>query len=158
MLMKPLLTALALTTALTAPELAAATPVTLTTTLNSYGGPGAYLAFYVTDKSGAYAGTVWMAGSRSKYYEHLTGWARASGGDTAGIAGITGASVGSGQSLTITLDLVDTVFDAGYTLHIDAAAENMRTVTNDVAVELTSAGLGQPVAGRGYISSFTYSK
>ena len=81
--MKSLLATLALTTALTLPGLAMARPVTLTTTLNNYGGDGAYLALYVTDASGAYVGSLWMAGGKSKYYEHLTDWYRATGGDTA---------------------------------------------------------------------------
>ena len=42
--MKSLLAMLALTTALTVPGLATARPVTLTTTMNAYGGDGAYLA------------------------------------------------------------------------------------------------------------------
>lgn len=61
MRMKTLLAGLALTTALTVPELAMARPVTLTTTLKNYGGNGAYLALYVTDASGAYKGTLWVA-------------------------------------------------------------------------------------------------
>lgn len=105
--MKPLFAALALSTALTVPELAAARPVTLTTTLNAYGGNGAYLAIYVTDGAGAYKGTLWFAGGKSKYYSHLSGWERASGGRLAEISGITGASVGAGRTLKVTLDLAD---------------------------------------------------
>lgn len=52
--MKPLLSALALTTALTIPALALAKPLTLTTALNNYGGDGAYLTLYVTDAAGVY--------------------------------------------------------------------------------------------------------
>ena len=126
------------------------------TTLKDYGGNSAYLAIYVTDKTGAYAGSLWMAGSRSRYFEHLADWYQATGGDTAQINGITGASVGSGRTLEVTLDLQDALFDAGYTLHIDAAAENMRDSPNDVVVPLTSAGAGKAVKGRRYISSFTY--
>ena len=51
--MRSLLAALTLTTALTLPGLAAARPVTLSTTLGNYGGDGAYLALYVTDATGA---------------------------------------------------------------------------------------------------------
>ncbi len=154
--MKSLLATLALTTALTLPSLALARPVTLTTTLTNYGGDGAYLALYVTDPSGAYAGSLWMAGGKSKYYEHLTDWYRATAGDPAQINGITGASVGAGRSLEITLDLADALFDAGYTLHIDAAVEEMRDSPNEIAVPLTAAGAGQPVKGRRYIASFRY--
>jgi hypothetical protein len=155
--MKPLMTALAMTTALTAPGLAAAKPVTFTTNMSNYGGLPAYLAFYVTDSNGGFVGTMWLAGSRSRYFEHLTGWMRASGGDMSKVNGLTGASVGSGQKLTITFDLQDAFFDAGYTLHIDSASEQMRAVPNDIVVPLTAAGAGQAVQGKGFIADFTYS-
>ncbi len=154
--MKSLLATLALTTALTLPGIAMARPVTLSTQLNNYGGDGAYLALYVTDPSGAYAGTLWMAGGKSKYYDSLSDWYRATGGDPAQINGITGASVGAGRTLEITLDLADALFDAGYTLHIDAAVEEMRNSPNEVAVPLTTAGAGTAVKGRRYVASFTY--
>jgi len=154
--MKPLFAALALTTALITPGLALARPVTLTTNLSDYGGRGAYLAIYVTDPSGAYAGSLWMAGGKSKYYRHLSEWSRFTGGDVAQVDGITGASVGAGRSLELTMDLADALFDAGYTLHIDAAVEDMRDSPDEVAVPLTTAGAGQPVQGRRYVADFTY--
>jgi hypothetical protein len=151
--MKSLLATLALTTALTLPGLAMARPVTLTTTLNSYGGDGAYLALYVTDASGAYVGSLWMAGAKSKYYEHLSDWyAVPPGGDPAQVNGITGASVGAGRTLEITLDLADALFDAGYTLHIDAAVEDMRDSPNEVAVPLTTCGRGHAGSAGGATS------
>jgi hypothetical protein len=155
--MKSLLTALTLTTALTLPGMAAAKPVTFTTQLVNYGGNGAYLAFYVTDTSGKYVGSLWMAGTRSRYYRHLSEWYRDTGGDPGQVNGITGASVGSGRQLKVTLDLSDALFDAGYVLHIDAAAENFRESPSDLVVPLTTAGAGTPVRGRGYVASFTYS-
>lgn len=154
--MKALLSALAMTTALTFPAIAMAKPVTLTTRLTNYGGDGAYLALYVTDPTGAYAGSLWMAGGKSKYYKHMTDWFRATDGDTAQVNGITGASVGAGRTLEITLDLADALFDAGYTLHIDAAVENMRDSPNEIAVPLTAAGAGTAVSGRRYVADFTY--
>ncbi|EKE69083.1 DUF2271 domain-containing protein [Celeribacter baekdonensis] len=154
--MKSVLATLALTTALTLPGLAMARPVTLTTQLKNYGGDGAYLAVYVTDPQGAYAGSLWMAGRKSKYYKHLTDWYRFTGGDTAQINGITGASVGAGRSLKISLDLADALFDAGYTLHIDAAVEDRRDSPNEISVPLTSEGAGTAVTGRSYIANFTY--
>lgn len=97
-----------------------------------------------------------MAGGKSKYYEHVSGWYAATGGDAAQINGITGVSVATGRTLEITLDLADALFDAGYTLHIDAAVEDMRDSPNEIAVPLTAAGAGKPVPGRRYIASFTY--
>ena len=154
--MKSLIAALALSTALIAPGVAMARPVTLSVTMAQYGGPGAYLAVYVTDASGAYARTLCMAGGKSKYYKHLSDWTKFTGGDLAQVDGITGASVGSGRKLELTMDLADALFDAGYTVHIDAAAEDMRDSPNEVAVPLTVAGAGTPVAGRRYIADFTY--
>lgn len=152
--MKPLAAILALSTALTLPAMALARPVTLTTTLNDYGGDGAYLAFYVTDPQGAYAGSLWMAGGKSKYYDSLSGWYRATGGDTRQVDGITGASVGAGRTLEITLDLADALFDAGYALHVDAAVEDMRDSPNEVALPLTAAGAS--ALGSRYIASVSY--
>lgn len=154
--MKPLLVALGASTAMTLPALAMATPVTFTTTLSNYGGDGAYLAYYVTDAQGQYVGSLWMAGGKSKYYQHLAGWYRATGGNVAEVNGITGASVGAGRTLEITLDLADALFDAGYTLHIDSSVEKMSDAPNEIAVPLTRAGAGQAVAGSRYIASFSY--
>ena len=154
--MKTLVSVLALSTALALPGLASARPVTLTTTLKNYGGDGAYLAVYLTDPSGAYVRTLWVAGKKSKYYKHLSNWHRATGGSPSQINGLTGASVGEGRSLKVTADLADALFDAGYKLNIDAAAEDMRDSPRDISVPLTKAGAGKPVVGRSYVAGFTY--
>ena len=70
--------------------------------------------------------------------------------------GITGAGVGSGRNLEMKLDQADAIFDAGDTLHFDAAAEDMRDSPNEVAVPLTAAGAGTPVQGRCYSADFTF--
>lgn len=154
--MKTFGSVLALSTALALPGLASARPVTLTTTLKNYGGDGAYLAVYLTDPSGAYVRTLWVAGKKSKYYKHLSDWHRATGGSPSQINGLTGASVGEGRSLKVTADLADALFDAGYKLNIDAAAEDMRDSPRDISVPLTKAGAGKPVVGRSYVAGFTY--
>ncbi|MCO6187050.1 DUF2271 domain-containing protein [Rhizobium sp. L1K21] len=156
--MKSFMAVLAVTTALTIPSLASAAQVTLTTKMRSYGGNGAYLAYYVTNAQGRYVGSLWMAGGKTRYYEHLSGWYRATGGNTAEINGITGASVGSGRTLKVTLDLADTLFDAGYQLHIDAAVEDMRDSPNEIVVPLTSAGAGKAVSGSRYIANFSFAR
>lgn len=158
--MKSLIAALAVSTALAAPTAAAPTlaaerPVMLTVNMADYGGPGTYPAMYVSHALGTYAGSLWMAGGKSKYCKHLSDWVRFTGGDVAQVDGIAGASVGEGRSLSLTMDLADALFDAGYTLHIDAAAEDMRGSPNEVAVPLTGEGAGKPVAGRRYVAAFT---
>jgi len=154
--MKSLLAMLALSTALTAPGLALARPVTLTTAMHAYGGNGAYLAVFVTDAQGVCQGSLWMADGRSQYDQHPSDWYQATAGNHAEINAITGARVGQGRALTITLDLADALFDAGYVLHIDAAVEDMRNSPNEIVVPLTTAGAGQATPGRRCIFAFFY--
>jgi hypothetical protein len=152
-MMKTELSLIALAAALALPGLAEARPITVTTELDNYGGRGAYLAVYVTNAAGAYQGTLYVAGRKSQYFRHLSDWARA-GGNAAD--GATGASVGSGRTLTISVDLADALFDAGYEIHVDVAVEDMRDGPSDAVVPLTTAGAGQPVAGRSYVQSLRY--
>ncbi|WP_295532996.1 DUF2271 domain-containing protein [uncultured Thioclava sp.] len=153
--MKTLMTTLALTTALTVPGLASARPVTFSTQMTNYYGNNAYFAMYVTNANGAYVGSLWMAGGNARYYRHLSGWYQATGGDAAQVSGITGASVGSGRSVKVTLDLQDALFDAGYVLHVDAAVENMPESPKEIVVPLSKANLGKAIGGRRYIKSLT---
>lgn len=136
---------------------ASAREIVLTTELQSYGGDGAYLAIYLTNTEGQYQNTLWIAGQKSKYYKHLSGWARGSRLRSSEYDGLSGASVTSGRTLTVTLDLADTYIDSGFQLRVDSAVEDMRDNRNDVVVPLTSAGAGKPVTGRGYVKTFTYS-
>jgi len=153
---KPLLTTLAAACVLAVPALAHSRQVTLTTQLKSYGGDGAYLAIYLTDAKGAYAGPLWVAGGKAKYYKHLSDWNRLSARDIKRLAGVTGASVGAGRKLTVTADLADALIDAGYEIRIDAAVEDQRDSPSEVRVPLTRANASQPQAGKQYIQSLTY--
>ncbi|MAY42046.1 MULTISPECIES: DUF2271 domain-containing protein [unclassified Neptuniibacter] len=136
---------------------ASAREVNLTTEMKNYGGDGAYLAIYLTDEKGIYQETVWVAGQKSKYYKHLSGWVRGTRKRESEYDGLTGASVTSGKTLTVTLDLADSYIDSGFQLRIDSAVEDMRDHRNDIVVPFTSEGVGQPISGRGYVKTFTYS-
>ena len=149
---KPLLTVLAAACALAVPALAHSRQVTLTTQLKNYGGDGAYLA----DANGAYAGTLWVAGGKAKYYKHLPDWNRLSAADSKRLQGVTGASVGAGRTLKVTADLADALIDAGYEIRIDAAVEDMRDSPSEIRVPLTTTNAGKPQAGKQYIQSLTF--
>jgi len=56
----------------------------------------------------------------------------------------------------VTVDLADTLMDAGYEIRVDSAVEDGRDNPAGVRVPLTTSGLGKPSAGRGYIESFRY--
>ena len=150
------LTTMAAACALAVPALAHSRQVALAAQLKNYGGDGAYLAVYLTDAKGAYAGTLWVAGGKAKYYKHLADWNRLSAGDAKRLAGVTGASVGAGRTLKVTADLADALIDAGYEIRIDAAAEDMRDSPSEIRVPLSSQNAGKPQAGKQYIQSLTY--
>lgn len=154
--MKKLFNGACVAGALILPVLAQARPVVLTTQLQSYGGNGAYLAFYVTDASGKYKKTLWVSGTKSKYYKHLGDWARGSGLAAREFDGLSGASVGSGKSLKVTVELADALIDAGYEIRVDSAVEDGRDNSADARAPITKQGAGKPVKGRGYIKTFTY--
>ena len=147
---------LGLAIALVAPVLAQAREVTITTDLLDYGGDGAYLALYLTDAAGKFQQTIWVAGRKPKNYKNLSGWARGSGLDPAEYDGLAGASVTSGRSLKVTVDLDDALIDSGYQIHVDSAVEDMRDHRSDVVVPLTSTGAGKQVTGVGYVRSLRY--
>ena len=147
-------TALALSLAALAPIAADANPVKISVTIAQYSGPNTFLAMYLTDKSGNYASTVWVAGGQTRYWRHLRTWFAATGGQ--GADGVTGASVGSGRTLNITPDIAASMIDAGYVLHIDAAAEGIGESPDEIQVPLTSAGAAKPLAGNGFIANFQY--
>jgi hypothetical protein len=154
--MKKLTTCICVAGALALPALAYARPVTLNVQLQNYGGNGAYLAMYLTDAAGKYKKTLWVAGKKSKYYKHMSEWARGSGLSAREFDGVTGASVGSGKSLKVTAELADVLIDAGYEIRIDTAVEDGRDNPAEVRVPLTKLGAGKAVKGRGYISAFSY--
>ncbi|MCZ8099468.1 MAG: DUF2271 domain-containing protein [Burkholderiales bacterium] len=137
------------------PGFAEARPVTFEATLKNYGGNGAYVVLYVTDAAGAYRGTLWMAGGKAKYHRHLSDWQRASGGAASEIDGITGASIGSGKTLKVSLDLADALIDAGYQLHVDTAVEDGTDNPSEIVVPLSTKASGTAVSGKGYVKSFT---
>ncbi len=153
---KPLLTVLAAACALAVPALVHSRPVTLTAQLKNYGGDGAYLAVYLADAKGAYAGTLWVAGGKAKYYKHLSDWSRLSAGDTRRLNGVTGASVGAGRTLKVTADLADALIDAGYEIRIDAAAEDMRDSPSEIRVPLSTTNSGKAQPGKRYLQSLTF--
>lgn len=155
--MKALMPTLAAATALVAPSLALARPVTFEATLKNYGGNGAYVALYVTDAAGKYRGTLWMAGGKAKYHRHLSDWQRMSGGAAAEIDGITGASIGSGKTLKITADIADAMIDAGYQVHVDTAVEDGMDNPSEIVAPLSTGAAGKPTAGKGYVKSFSVS-
>ena len=150
--MKKFAAMLMLATALIAPGAAMAREVTIAATLTPYSGPEAYLAVYLMDADGNYNSTLWVSGHKSKYYGALRGWiAGVSSAGGVNLDGITGASVGSGESLTVHADIADALIDAGYEIHIDTAVEHGGEYIDDAVIPLTSTPAS--ATGTGYVDS-----
>ncbi|HEY0919974.1 DUF2271 domain-containing protein [Devosia sp.] len=155
--MHKLAAALMLATAIVAPEIALARDITVTAQMARYNGPGAYLAIYVTDAAGAYHSTLWVAGGKVKYYRHLRDWVRGIAAAGGSIDGITGASVGSGQTLTVKANIADALIDAGYQIRVDSAVEEAGEYAAEIVVPLEQQQSGVPVSGPGYVDNLTVS-
>jgi hypothetical protein len=156
--MKKLIASLLLCTALIAPAAAMAREVTIDTTLIRYSGNAAYLAVYLTKPDGTYDSTLWVSGTKTRYLGDLSGWVsamRASGATSLSLDGITGASVGGGQTLTVKADLADALIDAGYTIHVETAVEHGGEYPDDATIPLSSTG--GTVDGTGYVSKLSVS-
>lgn len=150
--MKKLALALMISTALIAPTAAQAANVTITTQMKNYGGKGAYLAVYLVDTAGNYNSTLWVAGTKSKYWGHLRGWARGVSAAGLQVDGLTGASVGSGRTLTVTADIADALIEAGYQVVVDSSVEHMGDYTADATVALEN---GASASGSGFVSTLS---
>lgn len=70
--------------------------------------------------------------------------------------GMTGASVSSGDSLTVKVDIDEALIDTGYLIRVDSAVEDQRENRIDAEVALTREGAGRPVTGRGYVKTLSY--
>lgn len=148
-------TALLLGTALVAPSAAFAKDITVDVKMARFGGYPAYAAVYITNPDGSYNSTLWVAGSKQRYLGALRQWAK--GVSVAGVTldGISGASVGGGKTLTVTSSIADSMIDAGYEVHVDTAVEEGGQYSSDAAAPLTTAAMGQPVDGTGYVGTLT---
>lgn len=151
--MKKLLTVLMLATALATPSLAYAKDAQLSIQMSNYSGPPAYLAVYLNKPDGSFDSTLWVAGSQSRYQRDLRGWFRGASASSQRIDGITGASVGSGRTMQVTVGIADALVDAGYTIHVDTAVEDGAQVRDDATLDLARANSGKVVAGKGYVAT-----
>lgn len=150
--MKKTLYALMMATALVSPTAAMAREITIATTVGDYYGPNAFLAIYLTKPNGAYDSTIWVAGYKSRYYRTLSSWYRGISQSGGNIDGITGASVGPGQTLTLKTNLSDAMINAGYKLHVDSSVEHVGEYPNDVVVPLAKSENNKAVPGTGFVA------
>jgi hypothetical protein len=134
---------------------ALARPVDVTVEMAVYGGNRAYLAGYLVDPAGKYVGTVMVAGSRDKYFEHLSRWYRLFQRAGQPVDGTTGASIGTGETMNAHFDIPDSMLNAGYTLRIESAVENQNYFPDDAAVVMEDANNGTAKRGTGYIRNVT---
>lgn len=128
----------------------------LRATMERYSGNPAYLAVYVTDAKGHFVATVQVFGDKVQYYPHLARWMRAVGPQSVALDGITGASVGAGRGLDVSVEVADVLIGAGYQLRVDAAAENIADNPAEIILPLEPGSTGLDATGRGLIARFRF--
>jgi hypothetical protein len=154
--MKTLTTLLLAATSIGAPAAVYAKDATITVAMQRYAGPASYVAIYVTDAAGKYQSTLYVAGSQMRYFRHLREWYR-DVSNVGSIDGVTGASVGSGQTLKVDVRIADALIDNGYEVHVDDAVENGSEYSRDLILPLKSNSAGLSAKGAGYVRSLNVS-
>lgn len=135
---------------------AEAATLRLKATMERYSGNPAYLAVYLTDGRDHFQSTLQIFGDKVQYYPHLSHWMRATGPQSVPLDGITGASVGSGRGLDVTIEVADALIDAGLQIRVDAAAENIADDPAEIILPLERGAAGRDAAGRGLIARFRF--
>ena len=153
--MRKLTAALLLGTALATPTVAFAKDIAVDVKMVRFGGYPAYVAVYITNPDGSYNSTLWVSGGKMKYLGALRQWAKGASAVGVNIDGISGASVGGGQTLTVKASIADALIDAGYEVHVDTAIENGGQFSSDAVAPLTNSASDQPVDGTGYVNTLT---
>ncbi|MEO6013134.1 MAG: DUF2271 domain-containing protein [Devosia sp.] len=145
-------TTILLTLALAAvPSLALATPVGLEVEMGSYMGEEAFFVVYVIDSEGRYAKTLWVAGRDRAYYKEMARWWKYLARQPQDLDAITGASVGSDEGVTLAFEIDEAMLNAGYSLRIESAVEELTVFAEDAVIPLSDASRGQTIEGSGYI-------
>ena len=151
------LKAVALAVGLAVASPVSAKPLSVVIEMASFNGPPAYLAAYITDPSGGYVSTVYVAGQRERFQADMRTWNRMLRKSGKAIDGTTGASVGRGGRISTSFEVPDALLNAGYTLHVETAVEDYGSVADDAVVPLSDANNGVAVAGKGNVGTATVS-
>ncbi|MEO8241942.1 MAG: DUF2271 domain-containing protein [bacterium] len=155
--MKTTLLAATLAVGLTVAAAADARSLTIDLKMAGYSGRPAFLVAYVVDGNGRYVSTLYAAGSNGRYFEHFDRWFRMFSRARRGVDGTTGASMGSGDGTSVSVDVPDSVLNAGYTLRLESAVESQYYVPDEAEVPLDDAHNGSAISGKSYVSSMTVS-
>lgn len=135
--------------------------VTLTTMMSKkFRGVGAYIVIYITDTEREnYQKTLWFSGRSARYVGQFRHWWRAteriSKHRLEELDGISGPSLAGGEELSLSVDIADELFDAGFVVRIDSTVQEGRDYPSDVVLPLSSEMSHKPVEGRGYVGSLT---
>ena len=151
--MRKTLAVLAISTTLIAPGVVQAKNISATITMKGFRGPPAYVAVYLTKPNGQFHSTLSVHGKKSKYRKHLRGWIRGASRSKQRLDGLTGASVGSGRTLTVSANVQDSLLNAGYQVHVDTAVEDRGEFRSDAAIQVNTSQPSAVTTGKGFVKS-----
>lgn len=135
---------------------AQAAKLRLSLRMEPYSASPAYLAVYVADHAGHYVATVRVFGDKVQFYPHLSRWFRGVGPQGAPLDGVTGASVGSGEGLDVSVEIADALIDAGYQIRVDSAVEKIADEPAEIVIPLERDAAGRDAIGRGLVAHFRF--
>lgn len=139
-----------------AAQTANATDATILVQLGEYDGEKAYFSLYLIDPDGRYDSTLWVSGDEVKYHPDLPRWFRYLSRNPQEIDAVTGASTGAGDRAVLTIEIDESLIDAGYSLRVETAVEDQENYDEDVEVELTTDNQGDKFEGTGYVRYIRY--
>lgn len=151
---KKLIVALLATTFLTAFGLAPAANAAdakIMIQMDNYEGEQAYFSLYLVDPDGRYDQTLWVSGDEEKYHPDLPRWWKYLSRKPQEIDAITGASTAAGDRSIVNIEIDDALIDAGYTLRVETAVEDLSNFDTDVEADLSTSNVGEKIPGTGYV-------
>ncbi|MBL4807919.1 MAG: DUF2271 domain-containing protein [Rhodobacteraceae bacterium] len=142
--------------ALCAAQSAQAVETTILVQINEYEGEKAYFSLYLVDPDGRYDRTLWVSGDETKYFPDMPRWFRYLSRNAQELDAITGASTGAGDRAVLTIEIDESLIDAGYALRVETAVEDRENYDEDVEVDLTTDNQGTKFEGSGYVRYIRY--
>lgn len=119
--------------------------------LTNYSGEGAYVVVSLIDNKGKYKKTLQVFGKEKRWWDDLPSWFKFISSTKENVDAVSGASITAGGRKIFTLQLDESLFNAGYKLRFETAVENKEYQEKDVEIDLSDDNIGKNINGTRYI-------
>ncbi|MBL4812820.1 MAG: DUF2271 domain-containing protein [Rhodobacteraceae bacterium] len=129
---------------------------TILVQFNEYEGDEAYFALYLVDPDGRYQRTLWVSGDEERWYADMPRWWRYYSRNPQELDAVTGASTKAGDRTLVRVEIDDAMLDAGYSIRVETAVEDLENHALDIDHPLSSEQMGNRIPGTGYVRFLRY--